>query len=158
MLYKSQTTYQDKYYKNAFSMFLCYCFDYFQFLYKMWLAAGRTRDCFFALCLLLEPECFFFRCLLFFFIRGVWFSRETVTLRTLFIARASTRLVTSTSCVNTSSASPTLILPARSPARLRFSASLRLLLGARSIGRSLVVVTKVNFVPSTGLRRPVPVD
>ena len=98
----------------------------------------RARDCFFVLCLLLARVCFFLPRLSRLTL-GVWFSRRAAALRALFIARASARLVTSTSCVNTSSASPTLILPARLLARLRFSASLRLLLGARSIGRSLVV-------------------
>ena len=99
---------------------------------------------------------FFFPCL--FLTRGVCFSRRAAALRALSIARASARLVASTSCVSASSASPTLISCDRRPARLRFSTSRSLFRWARSIGRSLVLTTKVNFVPSTGLRRPVPVD
>ena len=96
-------------------------------------------DCFFVFCLcfLWLRECFFFPCLV--LTRGVCFSLRAAALRALSIARASARFVVSTSCVSASSASPTLISCDRPPTRLRFSASLLLLFGARSIGRSLVV-------------------
>ena len=120
-----------------------------------WCDLSYLCDYFFVLRLLLR-ECFFFPCLL--LTRGVCFSRRAAALRALSIARASVRFVVSTSCVSASSASPTLISCDRRPARLRFSASRSLFRWARSIGRSLVLTTKVNFVPSTGLCRPVPVD